>query len=186
MNMPKDFNVTIGVTIERTQHSQIAVEPRTITKGGMIASYGNRDLDHCLLDYLYRRNLLGGPEDSQERYNIGYRLRDLWCSFNQSEINLEQRGQGKKEFVSEGEIAKGNDYLEAMFNKIMKALPAKYQIPVRALCLEDRWVKEHNQCLDALYGAFHRFDATREEFDKKMEEQQKIFDTPPKMSFTQR
>lgn len=159
MTMPRDLP-QMGVTFERTQHSEITVEVRTITKGGMVQSYGNRDLDHCLLDRLYRKGMLGGPQDSQERYNMGIRLRDLWYSFNESGINLEEMGQGRKLYVSEGEIGVGNDALEAQYHAVMKALPQKYRSTVRAVCIDDIYmpIYQINESLDALYGAFYRVD----------------------------
>lgn len=160
MKMPKDMPIQ-GATIERAQHSQIIIEVRTLTKGGMVESYGNRDLDHCLLDHLCRTNRLGSPQDSAERYHVGYRLRDLWFSFNESGVNLEQMGQGRKMFTSEGEVGVGNDALEAEYHSVMRALPEKYRNPVRALCIEDRLVRDYNQCLDALHGAFHRVDSKK-------------------------
>jgi hypothetical protein len=153
--------LTIGVTIERKQHSQISIEPRSVNKGGMVISYGNRDLEHCLLDKLFNKGFLGSPRDSQERYNMGYRLRDLWYSFNESGINLEQMGQGRKLYTSEGEIGVGNDALEAQYHAVMKALPQKYRPTVRAVCIDDILmpINQVIESLDALYGAFFRLDS---------------------------
>jgi hypothetical protein len=152
--------VSIGVTIERTQHSQISIEARSVNKGGMVVSYGNRDLEHCLLDKLFNKGLLGSPRDAQERYNIGYRLRDLWYSFNESGINLEEMGQGRKLYVSEGEIGVGKDAIEAQYHAVMKALPQKYRPTVRAVCIDDILmpIYQINESLDSLYGAFYRLD----------------------------
>lgn len=152
-----------GATPERLNHSDIIVEPRSVNKGGMVESYGNRDADHCLLDFLNRRHMLGPPRIAQERYNIGLRYRTLWYSFNAQGVNLEEMGQGRKETVSEGEIGTGNDALEAKYNKIMKALPVRYRQPVRSICIEDRYPppaldNSAHAALDALLKTFLALD----------------------------
>lgn len=162
MNMPKDMPQQ-GVTFERMQHSEIIVEVRTITKGGMIASYGNRDLDHCVLDWAYRTGHLGKEPDAAERYSQGYRLRELWYSFNPTGTALEDMGNHKSQFVSEGEIGKGIDARESEYHAVMKALPEKYRPGVKYLCIEDYWpgIRQAQECLDALYGAFYRIDSKK-------------------------
>ncbi|NCC41790.1 MAG: hypothetical protein EOM21_20730 [Gammaproteobacteria bacterium] len=150
-----------GATLERKQHGRIVVEARSVTKGGIVASYGNRDAEHCYLDWLRNAGHLGHAEDAHDRYDAGMRLRALWYAFNAKGGALEPGGP-KDPMTTESEVNSAEDIAETRFVRVMRALPQKYRVVVRSVTIDDfprqAGPAEYHELvrygLDALWGAF--------------------------------
>lgn len=159
-----------GCTEERKAHGKVIIEPRSVTRGGIPNSYGHRVVHENFLDLLADKGYLGNGIDLRDRYEIGSKLRKLYYSFNRSGScfgDIGGTGKNFHDYVRESEIGVGEDYLEAKYNAVMKALPKKYRTIVRYVCIEapvnniDYPVKTLlaiQDGLDALVGAFYRVE----------------------------
>ena len=160
----------LGCTEQRKQHSKVVIEPREVTRGGIPKSYGQRVVYENYLDYLADKGYLGSGVDQRDRYNVGIKLRNLYYSFNRQDNSFKQGGGGSfVDYVNEGDIGVGDDFLEAKYNAIMKATPIKYRPTVRFICVEAElnvgtspaYIQLVQDALDALYGAFARVEGVK-------------------------
>jgi hypothetical protein len=156
------IKASVGATKERTQHSKIVPYDAEIAPGGTIIAAGQRDLEHCYLDFLLNNHLLGNREDSIVRYDTGYKLRSLYFRFKTTGNDYNARGASL--FTSDAQIGDDTDIAETFYNITIRALPEKYRHVVRSVCLADlkleKGAPDYHMLivdgLDALFGAFDR------------------------------
>lgn len=150
--------MTDATTLERAnsfqrRHSSFATEIRSVTDGGIPNSWGDRDTQHCLLDVLLAYGYLGSPQDASVRYDCGIHLRGLYYEYRPSgKSAIESLNHGYQHF------AIGDDEgPEDRYKTLMVALPAKYRVCARSVCVEDIFAPRNRiavqDMLDALWGA---------------------------------
>lgn len=159
------------VTNERLEKSRIVLGQRS----GRAGDLGFFDTEHCALDSLRERGLLGRPEDEQERYWAGYRLRELYYAFHKTGKALEDLG-GAPGYSYESETETHADRAEDSYNKILRLTPQKYIDAIHTICIAHHeqqtlkdWLNRMNEktlwmiqdSLDALHGSFFEFDRNR-------------------------
>lgn len=152
-----------GTTKERMNHGKIVGRIAEMTAGGIIVSVGQRDTEHCYLDFLLNNGLLGPEPDGKTRYDTGYKLRALYYRFSTTGNDYNPRGSSQ--FTSDAQVGDETDLAETLFNNVLRALPRQYKRIVRYVCIEDVVGAFDNQThelirrgLDALYGAFRRVE----------------------------
>jgi hypothetical protein len=124
-----------GCTPERKRHSPIKASVREITPGGMILSYGDADTEHCYLDWLRANGLLGSDEQAaRDRYDAGYALRDIFFRFRSSRRDMVQSST-RSGFLPDHET--DSDRAEQEYLDVMRAVPARYRLMVRSICVEE-------------------------------------------------
>jgi len=155
----------LGATRERLNKSKLDVKIRETSSGGMPVSFGHTDLEHCALDRLYHKGLLGRTHrDAQDRYDAGYDLRATYYAFNTTSTPLHDIGAPDVGYSFEPDAETPADRAEQKFNNIMRALPRKYHRIVRLVCIEDMGAVQFTESelmlvhdgLDALHEAIHR------------------------------
>lgn len=94
------LDVAIYCTPERVKKGrEIVIEPRETASAGNVVMTGQRELQECALDILFRNGRLGQPKEARSRYNAGYWLRELYLKTHPSEgvgaysIRLESSGE---------------------------------------------------------------------------------------------
>lgn len=153
--------MTEGCTNERRQHDKVTVEVRSTTSGGLPTSYGNRVENPCYLDWLKSEGHLGRHEDAVDRHGVGLRLRNLWLEFNARGSDY-QLGSPPSPMTIESDIGSPADIAETKYVRIMRAVPNKYRVCLRTICVDDvprqtmpaEYYTFVQDALDALYGAF--------------------------------
>ncbi len=167
-----------GCSKERRQHSKIVTEPRNVTRGGRVIGFGNRDTEHCYLDFLLNEKLLGMPRQASDRYETGCKLRRLYFSFRASGKAMTEIMAGGHTSVFVGDENIDVEGPEDFYNSVMGEVPQKFKRIVRMICLEDvtpvrgtdpfhRLVRDG---LDALNIAFRKEESAREERLRKLRE----------------
>jgi hypothetical protein len=93
-------DVSLYCTPERARQArELVIEPRETESAGNVIATGQRELQECALDVLYRNDRLGHPDLARTRYNAGYWLRELYLKTHPSEgvgaysIRLESTGE---------------------------------------------------------------------------------------------
>ncbi len=159
--------MTEGATFERHQHSKISLDKRTLTEGGLVLEYGNRDLEHCYLDFLRNEALLGNEPDATARYDTGYKLRELYfeCHASAKSMTLEPR-ESKSPHTTEGEIGDSHDLAMTKYSAVVRGIPMQYRDMICRVCVENpskvRSSIAYHQTiingLDSLYGVFRHVE----------------------------
>lgn len=125
-----------GATIQRRNHSTIKTEARTITKGGIVIGLGHRDTQHCLLDTLLESGQLGQGQAARERYDAGYRLRNIYYRWHVSAKSLSDIGFNAPRSEFESDLPTPQDEAEELFHAVMRTLRPIFRSPVRSICIE--------------------------------------------------
>ncbi len=156
-----------GCTKERRQHSKITLEVRTTTEGGLITGYGNRDTQHCYLDFLNAETLLGADYEALERYHAGYALRELYFSFMPS--SRQDTGMAKVDnknaYTTDAEIGDERDIAQTRYNQIMREV-ANYAALLRMICIDD---SIHGKQTNSFHNVVHiALDTLKLSLEKKV------------------
>lgn len=153
-----------GCTIERKNHGRIVIEPRTVTKGGVVSEYGNRDAEHCYLDWLRHHGHLGNnTQDVADRYDAGMRLRELWFTFNRRGVVYEA-GATKDPSTTDSEVGSPEDIAETAYIRVLRLVHEKYRLTARDVAIDEHdrhggaeYYEHIRDAMDALCGAFRFF-----------------------------
>ena len=168
----------IGAPKERLQHSKIVGRVAEITRGGSILTVGQRDTQHCYLDWLLDNGYLG--QDAGSRYDTGYRLRDLYYFIRPSGGASGSGTPGRTPMTVEGSIYSGKDMAETVYNWIMREMEGHGRL-VRMICIEDvspcsgseKFHSDIRTALDKLYDSIRvcekRWDKLIEEHGHRVE-----------------
>jgi hypothetical protein len=150
-----------GATKERLKKSIFIVEPRTVTKGGMVLSIGHKNMHECYLDVLLAAKNLGNGMDSTDRYNSGIWLRNKYYSGRPSGKSITDLAATSPGYeFSSGE---DDDYLSAMeqYRHVMRILPQMYRKIIHSVCIDDAITDQISvlkRGLDALGAAIKEFE----------------------------
>lgn len=132
-----------GTTKERKKHSSIKVAPRVITTGGMTASYGEHDTEHCGLDYLLNKGFI-----EKHHYDAGYTLRAIYYTFNKTGVPLDDMGSSKG---YEGDHETAADKAEMRYVHAMRAVSHENKNLTRYACIEaDGYITAHYEVMTAI------------------------------------
>lgn len=82
----RQLDSSIYCTPERRRHArELVIEPRETGSAGNVILTGQRELQECALDVLYRNGRLGAGDDARWRFNAGFWLRELYLKTHPSE-----------------------------------------------------------------------------------------------------
>lgn len=115
-----------GATRERMRHSNISTGARETTRGGIVTSYGHRDEEHCLLDWMLAQGII-----EQDQYEAGYRLRNLFYRFNKTGRWIDEGGKGY-----DGDTVTDADIAEERYNAAIRAVALQDRGLMRFVCVE--------------------------------------------------
>ena len=116
-----------GATEERKRHSKIKTGIRTMTRGGMVTTYGHSDEEHCLLDWMLNQGVI-----EQHQYDAGYMLRNLYFMFNKSGTSC----LTEKDNAYEGDHETESDRAQTRYNNAMKAMHLQDRPLMKFICIE--------------------------------------------------
>lgn len=150
-----DGQVDYG-TPERRNKSKLKTTSRGVTKNGNVISTGLTDTEHTMIDVLLNNGMI-----STSHYDIGYRLRELFYSFNKgitSDLSS-IGGSGYSEFVNDAEIGDASDLRETRYYNIIAGIKTPYRAIIRCICIENSQYRIANKslldkCFTALEKSF--------------------------------
>ncbi|CAB4176196.1 hypothetical protein UFOVP1672_77 [uncultured Caudovirales phage] len=129
---PQDF--AVYCTPERQRNSrELVIEPREAGRAGNVIMTGQRELQECSLDVLYRTDKLGPSKQAIARYNAGFWLRQLFIKTHKSAGvgSYAQRTNGS------GEMSDVVAWNFKCYQEVATELGGSWR-PLEVLCCDDR------------------------------------------------
>lgn len=138
----RNIESAIYCTPERMRHGrELVIEARDRGTAGNVIATGQKELQECALDVLYRRGKLGPNDVARDRYNAGMWLRELYVETHPSAIasysvKLEGLSGQVERPISEKDIGDTEDWNFKCYQDTARDLKSVWRI-LEQVCCED-------------------------------------------------